>query len=77
MADAQKIEPCDVCSGAGELDQFCITTGVHASAACQMRFRVRCTNPACGHMTPHFGAACLALAVWNERTGHREDKLAG
>jgi len=67
MPDASKIEPCDCCGGAGGLDVLLVNGA--------MRYRVRCAK--CGHMTPHFSASCLALAVWNERTGQRQDKLAG
>lgn len=69
MADAAKIEPCDCCGGAGGLDVLTVNG--------QTRYRVRCASQRCGHMTVHFSASCLALAVWNERTGQREDKLAG
>jgi hypothetical protein len=64
----QKFEPCDVCGGAGGLESFY----VHGAL---QRWRVKCAK--CGLMTPHFCDAALALAVWNERTGQRDDKLAG
>jgi hypothetical protein len=70
VPDVPKIEACDACGGVGGLET--IHVGFPASEA---RWRVRCGR--CNHMTPHFGHASLALAVWNERTGQREDKLAG
>lgn len=77
MAEAQKPDACDLCGHAtGKLETFLVPSGRPATAQRhEPRWRVRCEQ--CGHMTPHFGAACLALAVWNERTGQREDKLAG
>ena len=73
---AQTIEPCDWCGGAGGLESFA-QAKLFSSVChpCEIRWRVKCA--ACGHMTNHFCNAALALAVWNERTGQREDKLAG
>lgn len=68
MADEQKVEPCERCGGTAGLEMLQISTGP--------RWRVRCVNLECGSMTPNFSAMHLALAVWNERTAGRSDRLA-
>jgi hypothetical protein len=77
MSTPQKIEPCDVCGGAGGLESFSIAgTPPAAFHGDIIRWRVKCAK--CGHMTPHFAQSCLALAVWNgDRAGQGADKLAG
>lgn len=80
MSDLQKRALCDKCGGPGKLEAFEIVQGLPPFPPCfEMRWRVKCAAPECGHMTPHFGSPALALTLWNSwaAADGQADKLAG